>query len=125
MTKGNQKPKERRAPQNERENKGARKRGWDEIESLFDDKRKEKRRAEAESKDLQKKKAKNIQKVTKTAVLTKGDEWIDDGLGGKYNSEGFTGRIEDGVKVFKAHVLRKANAGQTDQCPFDCDCCYI
>lgn len=51
--------------------------------------------------------------------------WVDDGLGGKYNAEGYTGRVEDGVKVFKAHVLNKPNSGTTKNCPFDCDCCFI
>ena len=51
--------------------------------------------------------------------------WVDDGLGGKYNAEGYTGRVEDGVKVFKAHVLNKPNSGTTKKCPFDCDCCFI
>jgi hypothetical protein len=54
-------------------------------------------------------------------------EWVDDGLGGKFNSEGFTGRREEqtGFKVYKAHVLNKKGFGTTSQCPFDCDCCYI
>lgn len=53
------------------------------------------------------------------------DQWMEDGLGGKFNREGYTGRIEDGVKIFKAHILSKPNAGSTSDCPFDCDCCYI
>lgn len=54
-------------------------------------------------------------------------EWVDDGLGGKFNSEGFTGRREEqtGFKVYKAHLLNKKGFGTTSQCPFDCDCCYI
>lgn len=51
--------------------------------------------------------------------------WVDDGLGGKFNREGYTGRVEDGVKVFKAHVLNKPGFGQSKDCPFDCDCCFI
>ena len=51
--------------------------------------------------------------------------WVDDGLGGKFNHEGFTGRVEGGVKVFKAHLLNKRNFGQSKDCPFDCDCCFI
>lgn len=58
------------------------------------------------------------------SILSKGD-WVDDGLGGKYNHEGYTGRVEDGVKVFKAHVLNRPGSGQTKDCPFDCDCCFI
>jgi hypothetical protein len=51
--------------------------------------------------------------------------WVDDGLGGKFNREGFTGRVEDGIKIFKAHVLNKPGSGQGKDCPFDCDCCFI
>jgi hypothetical protein len=51
--------------------------------------------------------------------------WVDDGLGGKFNREGYTGRVEGGVKVFKAHLFNKKNFGQSKDCPFDCDCCYI
>jgi hypothetical protein len=46
-------------------------------------------------------------------------------LGGKFNREGYTGRVEDGVKVFKAHVLNKPGFGRSKDCPFDCDCCFI
>mmetsp|Transcript_3410 Transcript_3410/g.3861 ORF Transcript_3410/g.3861 Transcript_3410/m.3861 type:complete len:174 (+) Transcript_3410:50-571(+) len=52
-------------------------------------------------------------------------EWVNDGLGGKYNKEGYTGRVEDGIKIFKAHILNKPQSGQTKLCPFDCDCCLI
>jgi len=52
-------------------------------------------------------------------------EWVDDGLGGRFNAEGFTGRVEDGVKIFKAHVLNRPKAGFSKDCPFDCDCCFI
>lgn len=53
------------------------------------------------------------------------DEWVDDGLGGVFDGEGFTGRKEEGVKVFKAHLFNKKGFGTTQDCPFDCDCCYI
>mmetsp|Transcript_3664 Transcript_3664/g.6936 ORF Transcript_3664/g.6936 Transcript_3664/m.6936 type:complete len:165 (+) Transcript_3664:64-558(+) len=53
------------------------------------------------------------------------EEWVDDGLGGVFDAEGFTGRKEDGVKVFKAHLFNKKGFGTTKDCPFDCDCCYI
>jgi hypothetical protein len=51
--------------------------------------------------------------------------WQDDGLGGKYNREGYTGRTEGGVKVFKAHLFNQKNFGDSKDCPFDCDCCFI
>lgn len=54
-----------------------------------------------------------------------GKEWVDDGLGGRFNHEGFTGRVEDGVKIFKAHLLNRPKAGTTRDCPFDCQCCFI
>jgi hypothetical protein len=53
------------------------------------------------------------------------NKWKDDGLGGKFNSEGYTGRVEDGVKVFKAHMLNKPNFGSSKDCPFECQCCFI
>lgn len=54
-------------------------------------------------------------------------EWISDGLGGKFNSDGYTGRKEgdSGYKIYKAHLFNKKGAGQTKDCPFDCDCCFI
>mmetsp|Transcript_30488 Transcript_30488/g.45121 ORF Transcript_30488/g.45121 Transcript_30488/m.45121 type:complete len:129 (+) Transcript_30488:163-549(+) len=52
-------------------------------------------------------------------------EWADDGLGGKFNREGYTGRVEGGVKVFKAHLFNKKDFGKSAECPFDCNCCYI
>jgi Eukaryotic protein of unknown function (DUF1764) len=57
--------------------------------------------------------------------LLANNEWADDGRGGKLNREGFTGRFEGGVKVFKAHLLNAPNFGQSKNCPFDCDCCFI
>jgi len=53
------------------------------------------------------------------------NEWVDDGLGGKFNKDGYTGRVEGGVKVFKAHLFNRKNFGNTALCPFDCDCCFI
>lgn len=58
------------------------------------------------------------------AELSKND-WVDDGRGGIFNADGFTGRQEEGVKVFKAHLFNKKGFGTTKDCPFDCDCCYI
>mmetsp|Transcript_25349 Transcript_25349/g.29858 ORF Transcript_25349/g.29858 Transcript_25349/m.29858 type:complete len:199 (+) Transcript_25349:133-729(+) len=54
-------------------------------------------------------------------------EWAQDGLGGVFDSEGFTGRREgtQGLKVYKAHLFNKKGFGSTEDCPFDCDCCYI
>jgi len=56
--------------------------------------------------------------------------WINDGLGGKYDPQGFTGRKTkgDNLRIFKLHVLKaqnKACSGKTASCPFDCDCCFI
>jgi len=57
----------------------------------------------------------------------KAGEWVDDGLGGKFNADAYTGRREDGsgLKVFKAHLFNKKGFGTTKECPFDCDCCFI
>jgi len=54
------------------------------------------------------------------------DKWAKDGLGGIFNGEGYTGRRDDGGhRVFKAHLMNKDTAGETPDCPFDCDCCFI
>lgn len=53
-------------------------------------------------------------------------KWAKDGLGGVFNGEGYTGRRDDGGhRVFKAHLMNKDTAGETPDCPFDCDCCFI
>ena len=107
----------------------AKKRGWDEIESLFDDSKKKKQAATEEAKKQQnnKPKRKSADKPggnRKAADM--GGDWVDDGLGGVYNSEGYTGRVEEGVRVFKAHVIQQSpDAGNTELCPFDCKCCYM
>lgn len=114
----------------------AKKRGWDEIESLFQSKKEHKQQAAAVADEAKKKKqlhCKQRQRQREEAAdefacrvdKEAWNQWVDDGLGGKFNGEGFTGRVEDGVRIFKGHVLDKPDAGQTDKCPFDCDCCYI
>ena len=116
------------APNGEDEGKSGKKRGWDEIESMFDDKKKKKTEvavATAESAKKNKSKPRG-ERTGKVNTKEKGGDWVDDGLGGVYNSEGYTGRVEDGVRVFKAHVLQQSpGAGETDLCPFDCKCCYM
>jgi hypothetical protein len=122
-------------------------RGWDEIESLFDGKKAKATKQQAQKREeesatekkQQQKKGNNTTKKPAAgssrprpppaAAAHHNDDttstWVDDGLGGRFNGEGYTGRVQDGVKIFKAHVLSKPNAGQTPNCPFDCDCCYI
>ena len=122
----------------------SKKRGWDEIADLFDkkkhdqeqvkvaaqqravqdDKERQRRRRQKRNNNDQERKADEFSRQASYKSANK-ETWVDDGLGGKFNAEGFTGRVEDGVKIFKAHVLSKPNAGQTPLCPFDCDCCYI
>jgi hypothetical protein len=115
---------------------GNKKRGWDAIESLFDDKKQDKKDRHVEQQEQKKlndeyrrqqkaERAKSSTSASGTTNFSAKEKWADDGLGGKYNSEGFTGRVQDGVKVFKAHLLSKPGAGSTDQCPFDCECCYM
>jgi hypothetical protein len=116
------------------------KRGWDEIESLLDAKKQQKRKPEAQKKDkldpsIRKRQhperiADNVAALPNKAGGARSSihddkEFIDDGLGGKFNAEGYTGRVQDGVRIFKAHVLSKPGAGTTKDCPFDCTCCYI
>lgn len=127
-------PQKKRAPSSngatkeEEEGKLGKKRGWDEIESMFDDNKKKKTEA-AVAKAESAKRNKSKHRGEKTGTPSSkglGDDWVDDGLGGVYNNEGYTGRIEDGVRVFKAHVVQQsADAGQTELCPFDCKCCYM
>jgi hypothetical protein len=103
-----------------------------ELDDLFAGKKTKKRQQEAE---VTAKKQKSSSKKHKRGDETSkhdshsgrkgGEDWVDDGLGGVYNKEGYTGRVEDGVRVFKAHLLRKPKSGQTPLCPFDCDCCFI
>lgn len=115
---------------------GNKKRGWDAIESLFDDKKKDKKDRHVEQQEQKKlndeyrrqqkaERASGSASTTGTTNFSAKEKWADDGLGGKYNAEGFTGRVQEGVKVFKAHLLSKPGAGSSDQCPFDCECCYI
>lgn len=60
------------------------------------------------------------------AAGLKGGEWANDGLGGIFDAEGYTGRKADGgMKIYKAHLFNKEGFGTTKDCPFDCDCCYI
>jgi beta-xylosidase len=113
------------------------KRGWDAIESLFDDKKKDKKDRHVEQQEQKKlndeyRRQQKAERASSGSASASGttnfsakEKWADDGLGGKYNTEGFTGRVQEGVKVFKAHLLSKPGAGSSDQCPFDCECCYI
>jgi len=106
--------------------------GLDEIEDLFACKKQQQKDTDEK---IKKQKAENKQKrkagaatkevsPTTTDSIKKG-QWVDDGLGGKYNSEGYTGRVEDGMKIFKTHLLQSAESGKTPDCPFDCKCCFI
>jgi len=136
MVKPSSKPATAKKEEGSTKETSSKKRGWNEIEDLFDTKKKndkaaakqeETKRRERKAQHRKKQNARELQAdefaAQKRATDTK--TWVDDGLGGKFNAEGYTGRVEDGVKIFKAHVLSKPDAGNTPQCPFDCDCCYI
>jgi hypothetical protein len=104
--------------------------GMDEIDSLFAEKKKKQRLETEEVKSreqAEKSNSKNQAKRTKSSNGTSASskDWVDDGLGGKYNAEGYTGRVQDGIKIFKAHLLNKSKHGNTPECPFDCKCCFI
>ena len=49
----------------------------------------------------------------------------DDLFGGDAN-KGTRKRTEEGYAIYSEEELRLANSkgGDTDLCPFDCDCCY-
>mmetsp|Transcript_13196 Transcript_13196/g.28559 ORF Transcript_13196/g.28559 Transcript_13196/m.28559 type:complete len:127 (+) Transcript_13196:38-418(+) len=59
-------------------------------------------------------------------MLGRDKAWKDDGLGGVYNPEGWTGRRtnEDGLRIFKTHLLKIGQGGETQECPWDCSCCF-
>ncbi|MGK3747634.1 MAG: hypothetical protein ACI8RD_004392 [Bacillariaceae sp.] len=106
----------------------------DEFDALFSDKKKQDKQTkkeeaveEAAIKAAKKARRKNDGPSSSSSSSTsfRGEDWVDDGLGGKFNKEGYTGRVEDGIKIFKAHILNKPKSGQTNDCPFDCDCCFI
>ena len=110
--------------------------GIDEFDILFSEKKRQDKqiKEDEEKKEAHRKAAKKARYQNDGASSTStksriaemsGPEWVDDGLGGKYNHEGYTGRIEDGVKIFKRHILNKPGAGNTKDCPFDCNCCFI
>lgn len=123
--------------------------GWGEIQGIFDAKKKQvseekasitkqkaDRKRQYRSNDAPSSSKSNDQQQEHQADIfarstkpgsgtSQSQQWMDDGLGGKFNTDGYTGRVEDGVKIFKAHVLSKQNAGSTQDCPFDCTCCYI
>lgn len=105
--------------------------GLNEIDALFDDKKQQKKQLQQEEQKQTKLKKQKQQSASKSSngrkdlLSMREKEWKDDGLGGKYNKEGFTGRREDGVKVYKAHLLNQRDFGNTPDCPFDCSCCYI
>lgn len=121
----------KRPRQEESAKKVAKTDGLNEIDALFDDKKQhEKQRHHEEKQERQKKRKRQAQQEQSNnsrqdLLKLKDKEWKDDGLGGKYNNEGFTGRREDGVKVYKAHLLNERDFGNTPDCPFDCSCCYI
>ena len=107
---------------------GENNKGLDEIDALFSEKKHKKKQQQQDEKTntATKKSRASKPSFSKADLDTmKQNQWVDDGLGGKFNREGYTGRREDGVKVYKAHLLNRPNFGTTDQCPFDCDCCFI
>jgi hypothetical protein len=122
----------KRPRQEESAKKLAKTDGLNEIDTIFDDKKqhKKQRHQHEEKQERQKKRKRQAQQEQSNnsrqdLLKLKDKEWKDDGLGGKYNNEGFTGRREDGVKVYKAHLLNERDFGNTPDCPFDCSCCYI
>lgn len=115
--------------------------GLDEIDALFNAKKtskkrhfeeENKKRKQLEDNEAKRRKLRDTSIKKKKLHYDRSDilemrerEWADDGLGGKFNNDGFTGRKHDGLKVFKAHLFNKPNFGSSASCPFDCDCCFI
>ena len=114
---------------------GAKKSKADDIDDIFAVKKQrkadDKKQQEADQKEIKKQAAakkankKNLTYSRKDVEQMKEKEWVYDGLGGKFNRDGYTGRVEGGVKVFKAHLFNKSGFGDTKDCPFDCKCCFI
>mmetsp|Transcript_13266 Transcript_13266/g.28668 ORF Transcript_13266/g.28668 Transcript_13266/m.28668 type:complete len:190 (-) Transcript_13266:109-678(-) len=68
----------------------------------------------------------DIEKLNDSTHKEVKNKWATDGLGGVFNGEGYTGRRDDGGhRVFKAHLMNKKGFGESPDCPFDCDCCFI
>lgn len=67
----------------------------------------------------------DVEQLNDKSKSERNDKWATDGLGGIFNGEGFTGRKDDGHRVFKAHLMNKEGFGQSPDCPFDCNCCFI
>ncbi len=133
--------------QNKADEKG---KGIDEIDALFASKKETElmqKKQEAEEEKMHqeqrklfqknrnsgggvsKKNVKNIdlsQDRTDIGKIQRG-EWANDGLGGVFDVDGFTGRKQEGTgyKIYKAHLFNKEGFGTTKDCPFDCKCCYI
>ena len=104
--------------------------GLNEIDALFSQKKKQKLEQRVQEKQTEKSASRNPKSKLKydrhdTEALSSPNEFIADGLGGRFNKEGYTGRVEDGVKIYKAHLFNKPSFGNSKDCPFDCDCCYI
>lgn len=128
--------------------KSSTKSGLDDIDDLFASKKerdieqkkrqKEEERVQTAKKEFFKKNAQtsegaSLAKAKKKSLVgdrsdvqdVKKNEWVNDGLGGVFDRDGYTGRKEDGMKVYKAHLFNKKGFGTTPDCPFDCQCCYI
>jgi len=114
-----------------------------EIENIFGQKKKQKENSKPEEAEGEKKSTKAgsnsaptngvIKKTKKKKPRIRGsadnilgdDEWKDDGLGGVYDKNGWTGRTtEDGLRIYKKHLLKiQEGGGESELCPFDCECC--
>lgn len=55
-------------------------------------------------------------------VLKPGKAYVDKGH--KLPSSGVRKRTEEGYIVYKEEELNFGKGGDTDLCPFDCDCCF-
>jgi len=122
-----------RSKKNEENISSSNEAGLSTIDDLFASKKKEKiKRKERESSEKLNDSNAAEKKSKKCHVRDRSElksiplgTFVDDGLGGVFNNEGYTGRVDEGVKVFKAHLFNKEGFGSGKDCPFDCDCCYI
>ena len=62
-----------------------------------------------------------VQSAWELDILLRSGVWTDDGLGGIYNKEGWTGRRteSDQLRISKAHLIQVGQGGGTPLCPFE------
>jgi len=98
------------------------------IDDLFDDlaedKKKKKRKEEKAEKKKEKEEKEKIELEKRLEIEQKVSN--RDANGRIISPYAPVERVDTatGLPVYKAHLLEVGGGGGTDQCPFDCDCCF-